>query len=416
MKRIIYYIFVLFIGVGFFTSCEEGDITHDPIEYGNAPAFTSAITTSNISDSAFTVTFTPSVKGYIYYVIQDTAAADLTADEVINSGTSITVDNAEEQYTVTPTELDPTHMYEIFAVHANEQGVASDLHEKVTVKTTDTYSPVLMGLSPAPSLDGYFDPYGAGISADASLLLQFNEPVYYDSDYNVTISDLFGLMAPYTVPADSIMTDGNIVTINHPTLPYQDIIFVSVDSAAFNDGNGNVWSGISSYEDGGYVYGWYYGTGPNPDNVLANIFGNFQGSYESTSYDVADSTTVLHTDTVTVTQSTEDGYMVTISDFNGIAGASATLEFKESGSYKYIVCPEQEIDADHYVEARSDVWGDHGQWMTSDYSFNIDLVVRAKATGAIVEEVHNEYLPISAKKSAVKRTHFKGIPYKFLYE
>ena len=290
-------------------------------------------------------------------MVQDTAQDDLTKSDVVNNGNELRIKNPDTTYTVQPTELAPTHVYEIYAVHTNEQGVGT-MHEIVNVKTTDTYSPVLSALQPAPMYEGaaFFggDYYASGYSADEPLYMQFNEPVYYNSDYSITIETPFAGYS-YTVPADSINAGSSVVTINHETLPYNGaFLFVQIDSAAFNDGKGNVHGGIESYytASGGYLtglYGWFFYTAPNPNLVLDNIFSNFSGDYLSESFQTSDSTTLMHEDTVSLTQSTEDGYIVTVNDFNGFEGASVDLEFKEQMGYKYLICKEQSINDTLYV-------------------------------------------------------------------
>jgi len=424
MKKLIQSFIILAVAVAFFSSCEkDAGIEYDSIQYGDAPAFSDAIETSNVKDSTFTLTFTPTVKGYIYYMVQDSAMEDPSRADVINygedNGNKILVEDQNGEYTVTPADLEPTHVYEVFAVHTNEKGVGT-LHEKVVVETTDTYAPVVMGFTPAPSLAGITsafggNPYAAGYPAEAPLAIHFNEPVFYNSDYSITITGfLSGLQ--YEVPADSIEDGSSKVLIHHETLPYNgDIIFVSVDSAAFGDGKGNAFSGFDSYLSAeGYVYGWFFGTAPNPGHVLSNIFSNFQGEYLSNSYDPADSTTLMYGDEVTLSQNEEGGYFVTVEGFNGYEGASATFQMKEDQSYKYLTCERQSINDVYYIEPLSDLYEAHGTWNPSDYSLSIDLAIREKQTGTLVEKVHQVYVKRTAKKSMQK--NLQGIAYPLIYD
>jgi hypothetical protein len=411
MKKYINYIIILFFGAALFTACEdEVTVEDERLEYGDAPTFQEAITTSNVEDSTFKITFQPSVKGYIFYVVQDSAQDDPTQTDVINSGNKLEVEYPDSAYTVQPKALAPTHVYEIFAFHANEEGVGT-MHDRVLVKTTDTYAPVLQGTVPAISLDGYFEPYNSGYPASDPIYMTFNEPVVYNSNYDVTITSRGGYSE--TVSADNIIADSSVVTIKHDTLPYQDLIFVSVDSAAFHDGKGNNWAGVESYISFPNVYGFFYGTAPNPDHVLDSIFGNFSGKYLSKSFDPSpDSSNLLHEDTVNLTQSTEDGYIVTVNDFNGMEGSSVDLEFKEQGDYKYLTCREQSINDTLYVESANELFVDNGKWNPTTYTFNIDLVVKRQDNGALVEEVHNEYIPISSKSQLIEFRDMRGVPYR----
>ena len=426
MKRLINYILVLIFAGAFFTACEEdpADVNYEKLNYGDAPAFSDAIQTSNVGDSSFTLTFTPSTEGYIYYAVQDTAQDDLSRDAVIaygeSNGTKIEVDNPDKDFTAVPKELAPTHVYEVFAVHTNEMGVGT-LHDKVTVKTTDTYDPVVMEFTPTPTLDGAAiiggDPYAYGYPASEPLQITFNEPVYYNSNHSVHITAPFAGYS-YTVPPDSIEADGSsTVTIGHETLPYNGaLIFVNVDSAAFNDGKGNDYDGFDTYIDSeGYVHNFFFATAPNPDNVLANIFGNFSGEFVSKSYSSADSSTLYHQDTVGLTTSTEDGYTVTINNFNGLEGATATLQFKEDGPYKYITCERQSINDTLYIEPMENTYNDHGQWNPGDYSFDLGVEVRHKGDASLMESVYQQYMPTGQTKKKGSQEVEGAQPYDFLY-
>jgi len=417
MNRKIYRLFGLVIAAAMlvFAGCEQEAME----EYNSVPTAgkpSLSISVGDFTDSTLTVSYDLGSAGRVTLAIYSMPADTPTVAnmEIRNLENAMAFryqihDNENATGSVTFAGLEPGMEYTAFAIGHNTDGNVSDLYSVSPVTTEDSHPPILEGLTPSPSLAGYQDPYANGYPADDPVQLHFQEPVVYNSDYGATITSMFGFN--YTVPADSITASGSTVTINHPTLPYNgDIIFVSVDSGAVEDRYGNAWDGIESYLSGNTVYGWYFGTAPNPDNVLANIFGNFSGEYETAFYEQSDSSTLAYIDTVSLTQSTGDAYMVTHPNFLGWGADYATsYEFQESSSYKYLTCEEQELDADYYVEAYSDALEDNGTWKSSDYSFNISVNVRASADGSLIGSYYIEYTKITNDTKALE---LQGVPYR----
>lgn len=417
LSKNIFHLFALTIAAALlvFSSCEQEAMKEfDSVPTAGTPSL--SLSVDSYTDSAMTVAYDLGTAGRVTMALYSMPADTPTVEsmEIRDLGGAMGIrymkhDGENATGTATFMDLEPGMDYIVFGIGHNTDGNVSNLVSVNPVTTEDTHPPMVEGFTPSPSLNGYFDPYADGYPADAPVQIHFQEPVVYNSDYGITIDALSGFS--YPVPADSIVVNGSTVTIKHETLPYNgDIIFVSVDSGAVEDRYGNAWDGIDSYLSGNTVYGWYYGTAPNPNNVLGNIFSNFSGEYETAFYAQSDSTTEIFVDTVSLSQSTDDGFMVTHPNFRGWGEDYAVeYEFQEESSYKYLTCKEQTLDSDLFVEAFSDAFEDNGSWRTSDYGFNISVNIRYISDGTLFDSYYIEYTKVT---DGTKSLDLTGVPYK----
>ena len=236
MKRIFTYISMLILAV----ACN--DELYGPEETPMVPdkAAGIEITISEVKDSSFTVTVTPSGEAsyYSWLVDQSPKAEALDSSalyavdyEGITQGTAKWTAEATST-TFTVKDLDPNTTYQVYAVASSKMGLVGSVAVK-DVKTTDVEAP------------GYVD-----YETEANqVIFTFSENVarkteagaikvpYYAS-YSPEFEATAAPAGEITVPEDSIVVAGNQALISVPGLPTGSYWTISIPKGAFVDAVG----------------------------------------------------------------------------------------------------------------------------------------------------------------------------------
>jgi len=238
MKKILYSLLALtFVLVG----CEKFE------EYTseNYPAGSSiTVETTQVTDSTFTLTLTPAAGTYFYSYVVEKAnepsnhkAADLLkgtykgiANQVIDA-TKVPVFTNNMRKNGVPLLL-PNTTYQIYAVASSDKGITGEV-VNVTVTTTD-------GLVPKPKT---FKAIGNNVDVTLSenvtrgtgnVIAKFYKE--FDIQNPVTV----------TVPADSIVIKGSVVTVKPQDVNPGAFVTISWEAGAFKDIFGNAVAAFNS--------------------------------------------------------------------------------------------------------------------------------------------------------------------------
>jgi hypothetical protein len=228
----------------------------DSIAAGGAS--TVEVAAGTIADSSFVVNVTNSGSGYITVgiVAKGAASADVDPESFVEQNvanfTYLTKKaNKGEAVAFSFDGLVQNATYVVVAVATNSDGVPSSA-ASLEVSTADSYSPTLEETAPAVGLS-------PALGEDGVLQLAFDEAVLFDDTKAIEFWYLFE-GAAFNLDADSVMVEGNVVTLKPGTLPLnREIVFVSWEEGTFTDLAGNAGPAQESgLEDGAYPFGLYY--------------------------------------------------------------------------------------------------------------------------------------------------------------
>ncbi|RLD58880.1 MAG: hypothetical protein DRI97_02290 [Bacteroidetes bacterium] len=231
-------------------------------ESETSPTLESASTVTlavlSAGDSSVVISFANSANGYVSLnLYEGTGNAVPTEKEdreamLTGNVTSMEYYSAEtatgvvSQYTFEG--LVQNASYEVMGVGNNSDGVVSEVVVQV-VNTSDSNPPVLTGTDPEVG-------YGEVLAVDGSVVLFFDEPVFYDDTKDLTFSEYFD---GEDVVAGSVTVDGNAVTVSlGEDLTNRDYVWLSYPEGAFTDASGNLAAEMVTYQDGNQFVGLYW--------------------------------------------------------------------------------------------------------------------------------------------------------------
>lgn len=251
MKKLIYSFAVVLLGL---VSCTTFD---DPVteNYGAGPGIDVNITAGEQTDSAFTVTITPSAGAayYAYVIDQNDVAEQLDSAVLFKGGYGNTVVKVADQpsTTITIDNAAPNTTYQVYAVAGSDKGVIGNIVVK-SITTTDRFSPA---------------PQTISRDADnATIQLNFSEAIsrgagavaaqYYKE---------WDILNPVDVPAEDITvtTKGNSAVFTAANIPAGAYLCFSYAEGAFIDAKGNPCRALNSglnMNTGAFAGAWVHVT------------------------------------------------------------------------------------------------------------------------------------------------------------
>lgn len=253
-SKYVYQLGAFILGIFIISGCVEWP-EFEPLDLASAPTVT--VEQTNVSDSTITVNVTSTANGFVSAVLLEGAGNPVPADSgAILQGNVDYLDYASGEVeagtavSITfSTDIEQNSPYEVMAVAANEDGVVSAA-AVVQVTTVDTYKPAFLGANP----DFTYDPE---LGLTDTIMLSFNETVQLGTG-GFTFETFFGGQM-ISVPSDSVMASGNMVTIYMPMMPdYGDYVWLHWEADAVTDFAGNGVDALTTVLDGQNFDGAYW--------------------------------------------------------------------------------------------------------------------------------------------------------------
>ena len=247
MKKVLYCLAMILVGM---TSCISFD---DPVteNYGTAPGIDVTVTPGEQTDSAFTVTITPSAGAayYAYVIDKNDVPEELDSAVLYKGGYGNTVVKVADQpsTTIVITEAEPNTTYQVYAVAGSDKGIVGRIVTK-SITTTDRFLPI---------------PQRIGRDGDiAAVMLTYSENITRgEGAVTAKYYKEWDIMNPVEVPAEDIhvAVEQNAVIFGASNIPAGAYVCYSYAEGAFLDSKGNPCPALTSGLDlnkGTFVGAW----------------------------------------------------------------------------------------------------------------------------------------------------------------
>lgn len=195
------------------------------------------ITVSDVKDDSFTVTVTPTdAASYYSWLVDESpvaAAVDSSAlysvsYESVAQGTAKWSEEAKSA-TFTVEGLSPNTTYQIYAVAGSPLGIVGSVAVKA-VKTTDTVAPGYVSYTTNANQVTFTFTEAVTYNAEAGAI-----KVPYYAPYSAGFNTAAEVAGEVTVPADSVVVDGNEALVSVPDLPAGALWTISIPEGLFVD-------------------------------------------------------------------------------------------------------------------------------------------------------------------------------------